>query len=234
MKKRLIMIDNKTFSVIITTYRRYDTLGQVIQGWLDNNPDQLWVIDNKSGYKLEERHKGKVVLFSMPIDLTTRVDYAFAMLTEGDFVVLADDDAVVAPGFLEDMYNGWKKVGGGIVGVIGRQFTSDRYIKCKHFRAEKIIEPARTGSIGIIYITPREYLGFDTRGMETIDDDLFWLMNKHPEVPKHIIPTKKYRNLLTGNDADCLFHASQSERKIRNGCYQKYYFENYKPFNKLY
>ena len=228
------MIDNKSFSVIITTYRRYDTLGEVIQSWLNDNPDQLWVIDNKSGYKLEERHKDKVVLFSMPIDLTTRVDYAFAMLTEGDFIVLADDDAVVSPGFLEDMYNGWKEVGGGIVGVIGRQFTSDQYIKCKHFRAEKITEPIRTGGIGVIYISPREYLGFDTRGMETIDDDLFWLMNKHPEVPKHVIPTKRYRNLPTGSDADCLFHASLSERKIRDGCYQKYYLKSYRPFGRIY
>jgi len=228
------MIDGKTFSVIITTYRRYNTLGEVIQGWLDNNPDQLWVIDNKSGYKLEERHKGKVVLFSMPIDLTTRVDYAIGMLTEGDFVVLADDDAVVEPGFLEDLYNGWEEVGGGIVGVIGRQFTSDQYKKCKHYRAEKIAEPVRTGSIGIIYMTPREYLGFDTRGMETIDDDLFWLMNKHPSILKHVIPTKKYKNLPTGSDTDCLFHAPPKERNIRNDCYRKYYLKSYKPFGRIF
>lgn len=227
------MLDGKSFSVIITTYRRYDTLGEVIQSWLDNNPDQLWVVDNKSGYKLEERHKDKVVLFSMPIDLTTRVDYAFAMLTEGDFIVLADDDAVVEPGFLEDMYNGWKEVGGGIVGVIGRRFTSDQYIKCKHFRAEKIIKPVKTDSIGIIYVTPREYLGFDTRGMATIDDDLFWLANIHPEVPKHVVPSNKWRNLRTASDGECLFHASPAQRKIRDDCYRKYYLKNYKPLEKI-
>jgi len=227
------MVDNKTFSVIITTYRRYDTLSDVIQGWLNNNVDQLWVIDNSNKFKLRTEHVGKVVLFSMPIDLTTRVDYSFATLTDGDFVICADDDAVVQSGFVEDMYNGWKKVGGGIVGVIGRQFTSETYMKCKHFRANKISEPVRTGSIGIIYVSPREYFGFDTRNMETIDDDMWWLMNKRPDVPKHVVPSNKWISLPTGSDKNCLFHAPPSERQIRQDCYYKYYMKNYKPYNKI-
>lgn len=229
------MRDGKSFSVIVTTYRhqRYQTLPSVIDGWLANDPDQLWVIDNKGQYDIGKR-VGKIVLFRMPIDLQTRVDYAFAMLTDGDFVILADDDAVPEPGLIDDLYEGWKKVGGGIVGLIGRQFTSEIYMECKHFRAEKIEEPVRTGSIGIIYMTPREYLGFDTRGMATIDDDMYWLMNKHPEVPKHVIPTKKYRNLPTGSDKECLFHAPTEQRKIRQECYQKYYLKNYKPYGRIY
>ena len=225
------MFDGHSFSVIITTYRRYDTLGSVIQGWLNNSPDQLWVIDNNSKYQLNVDHMNAgVKLFSMPMDFKTRPDYALATLTDGDFIIFADDDAIPEPGFIEDLYNGWKMVG-GIVGVIGRQFTSDEYIKCKHYRAEKIASPVRTGSIGIIYMTPRDYICFDTRGMHRIDDDLWWLMKCFPRATKHVIPTKKYVNLSTGSDSGCLFHAGEKERKIRQDCYFNYYTEFYKPFN---
>ena len=229
------MIDRYKVSVIITTYRRYDTLGEVIQGWVDNKPDQLWVIDNCSKYKLEERHKGKATLFSMPLDLTTRVDYAFAMLTDGDLILLADDDFVARSGLLEDLYNGWKKVGGGIVGLCGRTFHGPLYKgNTKWHSSLKITEPVRTGSLGVAYFTPRKYLGFDTKGMETIDDDLYWLMHQCTDEPKHVIPTKKFENLPTCGDKDCLFHASPAQRKIRDSKYREYYLANYKPYGRTY
>ena len=225
----------KTTSVIITTYRRYDTLLEVIDGWLLNNPDQLWVIDNGGGYKVESKHYGKVNIFNMPIDLTTRVDYAFAMLTDGDFVCLADDDAVPKPGLLKDFYDGWHEVGGGIVGPIGRTFHGVRYKQdTHHYRSTKISKPVRTGSLGVMYFSPRQYLGFDTRGMETIDDDLYWLMNIHPTVPKHVIPTKNYYDLPTCNDDKCLFHAPVEQRNIRDAKYKEYYLKNYAPYGKIY
>jgi len=228
------MIDEYKISVIVTTYRRYGTLGEVIQGWVDNKPDQLWVIDNCSTYKLEERHKGKATLFSMPLDLTTRVDYAFAMLTDGHLILLADDDFVALPGLLEDLYRGWKQVG-GIVGLCGRTFHGPLYKgDTKWYSSLRVTEPTRTGSLGVAYFTPREYLGFDTKGMETIDDDLYWLMNKCPEVPKHVIPTKKFRNLPTCEDKNCLFHAPLDQRKIRDRKYKKYYLANYEPYKKIY
>ena len=228
------MIDGKKISVIVTTYRRYDTLGEVLQGWVDNEPDQLWVIDNSNKYRLEGRHYGKVTLFSMPIDLTTRIDYAFASLTDGDLVLLADDDFVAEPGLIEDLYNGWKSVG-GIVGLCGRTFHGPNYKgDTKWYSSLKVTELQRTGSLGVAYFTPREYLGFDTRGMDTIDDDLFWLMNQCPKVPKHVVPTKKFRNLETCEDADCLFHAPKVQRDIRDSRYREYYLKNYKPYGKIY
>jgi len=229
------MIENKKISVIITTYRRYDTLDEVIRGWVLNNPDQLWVIDNKNKYKLSEEFKNKVVLFSMPIDLTTRVDYAFSMLTDGDLIFLADDDFVPDTGFLEEIYHGWKSVGGGIVGLCGRTFHGENYKgDTKWYSALKISKPIRVGLLGVGYFSPREYLGFDTRGMETIDDDAYWLMNKYPRIQKHVVPTTKFRNLPTCEDNDCLFHAPKEQREIRNLKYREYYLKHYKQYQLMY
>lgn len=222
-------------SVIITTYRRYQSLTDVISGWVSNSPYQLWVIDNKAGYKLPEKLKNNVTIFSMPIDLTTRVDYAFAMLTDGDFIMLADDDFVPLPGLLNDLYDGWQQSNDGIVGLCGRTFHGENYKSdTKWYSSLTIKSPVRTGSLGVGYFTPRKYLGFDTKGMETIDDDLYWLMNIHPKVPKFVVPTNRFYNLPTCEDSQCLFHAPKEQRLIRDAKYRAYYLKNYKPENLIY
>ena len=225
------MIDNKTFSVLITTYRRFDTLDEVISGWLKQPVEQVWVLDNSGSFRTKLKDE-RLKIWSLPLNCGTRIDYAIANVTDGDFVVLGDDDAVVEPGFLEDLYRGWEQVGGGIVGVIGRIFTNEEYMKCKWCSALKIDKPIKTGSIGVIYFSPRQHFQFDTRGMDTINDDIYWLMEKCSDVPKHVIPTKKFRNLPTASDKGCLFHAPPILRTIRYDYFRKWYKEKYKPFGR--
>ena len=200
------MIDGRTVSAIITTYRRYATLDEVVASWLAPPVAQLWVLDGGAGYKPRVMADPRLLVFLMPADLGTKMDYAFALLTEGDLVCLADDDIVVSPGFLPDLERcGAER--GGIVGVIGRTFHGPVYWgQTKFFRASDLLEPARVGFVGCIYLAPRELFGVDVRGAL--------------ELPRRMVLVTKHgqnTNLLKRGKAHPVFTA---EEKLRLDAYR--------------
>lgn len=210
-------------SVIVMTYRRLLSLERILQAWLAQTPD-VWLVDssNKFTTDLPIHH----VRFSP--DPGSKIYHATALLTEGDFVVKACDDILPKPGLLDDLIEGWRTVKGGIVGVHGRKFPGPNYYKdAIPVVANRISSPQKVGFVGNILLTPREYLAFDLRGCLTPIEDLFWQMNCYPDVPKWVIPTKRYINLPESNEKNCLFHNSEA-RKIREKFYREYYLRNYK------
>lgn len=215
------MIEGKTISVIITTYRRYLTLDRVIAGWLDQPADQVWVLDG--GGKYRTRHQDpRLVLFNLPVDLGTKMDYAFALLTEGDLVCLADDDLVVKPGLLEDLYSVWK-LKTGIVGLLGRTFHGPVYWgNTMFYRASLLAEPQRVDFCGVVYFASRDLFGFDLRGLPRNCDDLWWQMKVHPYVPKHVAATAKYENLPVASDSTAMYKNPELRRQ-REEFYKTYY-----------
>ena len=217
------MIGKNTFTVIITTYRRFENLDTILEAWKKQPVEEVWLIDGSGQFK--PKTPG-IVLFSMPRDFGTRMDYSFATLT--DFIILADDDVLPLPGFTQDLFNGWYNVKGGIVGIIGRQFKGPDYKKNTLFCASnKISSPVQTDFVGVVYFSPRKYFGFDTKGMHNNCDDLWWTAKVMRKVPKFVVPTKNYRNLPTASDGGCMFH-NPEYRAIRQKFYEEIYNEFYK------
>jgi len=209
-------------SVVVMTCRRLSNLERILQAWLAQTPD-VWLVDSSSEFmtELPIHH----VRFSP--DPGSKIWHATALLTEGDFVVKACDDALPEPDFLDDLIKGWQKVKGGMVGIYGRKFLGPSYYKnTKHVIANRISSPQKVGFIGNVTLTPRQYLAFDLKGCLTPFEDIFWHMKAFPGVPKWIIPTRRYTNLPESNDKNCLFRNSEA-RKIREKFYREYYLKNY-------
>jgi len=209
-------------SVVITTYRRLENIERILAAWLLQTRD-VWLADSSGKFKtkLPINH----VRFSP--DPGSKAWHAVALLTEGDFVIKACDDVLPEPGFIDDLIKGWHVVKGGMVGIYGRRFKGPSYYgNTASVAANKILAPQRVGFIGNTTLAPRQYLAFDLKGCATPLEDIFWHMKAFPEVPKWIIPTKRYANLPESHDKNCLFF-NKSARKIREDFYREYYLKNY-------
>lgn len=204
------------------TYRRLSSLEKILCAWLEQTSD-VWLVDSSDKFttKLPIHH----VRFSP--DPGSRSWHAVALLTEGDFVIKACDDILPTSGLLDDLIRGWQSVKGGMVGVYGRKFLGPSYYKnARPTAANEISSPQEVGFVGNILLSPRQYLAFDLKGCLTPIEDFFWQMKAFPEVPKWVIPTKRYVNLPESHDKSCLFF-NKTARKIREEFYRKYYLKNY-------
>jgi len=231
------MIEGRTFSVIVTNYRERGSLRAIIEKWLMTSADEVILADCSGALvgdsyfrtilpKAEPRFR----MVSFTHDFGTKTDYALALLTQGDFVILGDDDVMPSDSFVDDLYNGWKEVGGGLIGVIGRTFHGVKYKgDTKFYSALLIDKPVRVGFVGVVYFAERKFFGFDPRGLKSNNvDDLFWCMEVFPEVPKYVVPVKSFMNLPEASDKDCMFH-NPVLKKERQDYYEKMYKKNYLP-----
>jgi hypothetical protein len=224
------MICGKRISVLVTTCARYTTLLEVMKGWLgQSGVDDLWLLD--CGGKLPSSLHGgwgRSVIWTLPLDPGTKTDYVMALLTEGDIIILADDDVLVDKGFVQDLYNCWA-VEGGIIGIIGRTFHGPTYWGgTRFYRASLVSLPTRVGFAGVICMAGRELFGFDVRGCPRNCDDLWWQMKIHPDVPKHVAPTKRYKNLRVASDGTAMYKQPKLSVQ-REAFYREHYLKTYAP-----
>jgi glycosyltransferase involved in cell wall biosynthesis len=219
------MIDGKKISVIITTYCRYGTLDAIIGGWLAQPAEEVWVLDGGGKFKAKAEG-GRLLVFNLPRDLGTKMDYAFALLTDGDLVCLADDDLLPSPGFLEDLYAAWKQKG-GIVGTLGHTFQGPVYrANTTFFRGDLVPAATRVDFCGVVLLAAREVFGFDVRGCPRNCDDLWLAMKAHPELPKHVVATKRFKNTMAAIDGTAMYRDPKL-RGQRQDFYREYYIKNY-------
>lgn len=227
------MINQLSLSAIITTYRRMDTIGDVCRAWLTQPADQVWLIDGSGGKARKQLGKGvmecnRFEYWPLHRDHGTRTDYAMAHLTDGDIIILADDDVVPEEGFTEQLWKGMSATEADIVGIIGRTFHGPRYYHdTKYCRADAIREPVRVGFVGVVCMARRYMFGFDTRGMGRNIDDLWWQMEHFPDATKMVIPTKAYRDLPSAKHG--MFHDRGELHKQREHFYRECYEEHYAP-----
>lgn len=221
-------------SVLITTYRRFKNLKTIFKAWLRQPVDQVWIINGNPKVKLDWGRPPQSMVINMPCDLGTKMDYGFALLTEGDLIILADDDVVPLPGFVPDLFQGWKQVGGGIVGILGRTFHGPTYWgETKFYRASLIQAPVRVGFCGVVYFAPRNLFGFDVRGLPRNCDDLWWQMKIFPDVTKHVVPTVAYKNLPEAGDASAMYKQPHL-RAQRETFFREHYMKSYAPEGRIY
>ena len=221
-------IDGKTITVIITTYQRFENLNAILQAWKNEPVEEVWLIDGSGEFKPKV---DGIMLFSMPRDFGTRRDYSLATLVDTDFIILADDDVLPKPGFVSDLYNGWKETEGGIIGIIGRTFHGPVYRKTTTFYKSNCIgKTVKTDFVGVVCFSERNLFGFDTKGMHNNCDDLWWQMKVYPRVPKYVVPTRKYTDLPEATDQSSMWH-NHEYAEIRQRFYAEYYNKNYKHCN---
>jgi len=222
------MISEKTFSVLITTRapERRTTIGEVVGAWAAQTADQVWLLN--CGAPLPAMKGARV--FNLPVDPGTRTDYSMALLTTGDFVVLADDDVVVGHGFLEALFQGWQEAGArGLVGIIGRTFQGSTYWgETTFFRASLLDRPVRVGFVGVVILAPRELMAFDARGCPRNCDDLWLAMKTWPDEPKHVVPVHPYRNLAEAKGKSAMYR-DPALREQRQQFYGDHYLKTYAP-----
>lgn len=206
-------------SVVISTYRRLKNLDRILEAWLFQTPD-VWLADSSRTFNTNRpiHH----VRFNP--DPGNKARHAVALLTDGDFIIKADDDVLPEPGLVETFleYSGL-----GILGIMGRTFHGPKYYgETRVIRAREINAPARVDMVGILTFSPRRYLAFDLRGCLTSVEDLFWHMKVYPHIEKYVIPTEAYEQLPESDDPGCLFR-NKKARAEREAFYSKYYRMHY-------
>jgi len=203
-------------SVVISTYRRLESLERILKAWLFQTPD-VWLADSSGKFKTElPIHH---VRFSPDPGNKTR--HAVALLTDGDYVIKADDDVIPKPGLIDAFIEHHDLC--GILGLMGRTYEGPKYYgNTTPVRAREISEPKRVDMVGIVTFAPRNCLPFDLRGCKSSIEDIFWHNKVFPQVPKYVIPTDKYKQLPESNDKQCLFK-SKAARIERQAFYEKYY-----------
>lgn len=218
------MLNGKTVSVLIQTYRRRDTIVGVCNAWLAEPVDEVILVDCSSPRCRVDILDGRFNHVHFWNDTGNRSRHAIALLSKGDVVIQADDDVLPHNGFAQDLVDGWGSCG-GIVGIIGREFSGPNYKKDGHFcRASEIAKPKRVSFVGVVYCSGREALAFDMRDMKTPINDLYWCVEAFPELPKHVIPTTKYDNLECSSETSCLFKnplATKSRQKYYEKVWKK-------------
>lgn len=213
-----------TVSVLITTYHlaRREALASVVRAWHSEPVEQVWVLNGGERWESPEpAGLDRFALFNMPVDLGNGMDYAFAALTSGDHIILADDDFLPAPGLVEDFNT--HRDGADILGIIGRCFHGPRYRGDTTFhRANSVEALTPVDFVGVCCYAGREMFGFDTRGMHRNCDDLWWQMRVHPMASKAVIPTDKYRNLPTCSGPSSMF-SDKALWDARQSFYEEHY-----------
>lgn len=225
-----MIADSNNVSVIITTYRRLDSIAKVVTAWLAQPVRHVWVVDGSGGKALDRigpiSADPRFEYWPLWKDHGTRTDYALAHLTDGDHVILADDDLVPLEGFVDELMAGMHDTKADIAGVMGRTFHGKSYYgQSRHYRADNVLHPIRVGFCGVAFVARRELFGFDTRGMTRNVDDLWFQMKEHPSASKWVVPTKAYRDLPCSRTG--MFHDRGKLRKQREEFYAKYYSRNY-------
>jgi len=146
-------------------------------------------------------------------------------MTEGDYVIKADDDLKPLPGLVADFLRCNVE---GVLGIHGRTFHGpDYYADTKMLSCKHIQVATKVDFLGLITFTPRQYLGFDLRGCESAIEDLYWLNWYNHDVQKWVIPTHNFEQLPASRDAERLCGNKQA-RIVRRAFYKQCWEQFYK------
>lgn len=221
--------DAQTHSVLITTYHpgREPSIYGVVRAWLQQPVSQVWLLDGGGHVRAPELHKvaqndDRFLYWKMPMDFKTRTDYGVALLTDGDLIWCADDDLVPEAGFVQTFGHFMAaQPGPCFAGVIGRVFEHSEYRACTFYSSDKVTEPKAVGFAGVCNVAPRCLYGFDTRGMQRNQDDLWHQIKCFPGTPKYVVPTKAYKNLPCSDNHTAMFKGDSALRKSREDFYRR-------------
>ena len=219
-------------TIIITTYRRKSHIRQIANSWLLQCPN---VIIANGGDPIEHLQPEIHQHLYNP-DPGNKIRFSSALLSDTPYILMADDDVMPLPGLLDDFISHYKAFINRtdlmfypILGIIGRQMTNPVYWKWGFVKASKLIKPVETDFVGVLYFTHRENIIMDLSNFtHRAIDDLNWQLVEMPNVPKYVISTKNYQNILElCNDSKSIFKTPES-REVREAFWKKHYKEEKK------
>jgi len=218
-------------SVIITTYHpgRRGVLDEIARAWLEQPVDQVWVLNSGAQWLPPPPVGGDVrfQIFNLPLDLGNGADYCFALMTSGDYVILADDDMVPLDGFVGRFLEHSDKA--DILGVMGRIFRGPKYRRDTFpVRGDSVGDShVAVDFVGVCTFCRREHFGFDVRGLFPVlrnCDDLWWQMKKMPGLSKAVIPLAGlYRDLKEVCKGPTSMFKNIDLRQSRQDFYERHY-----------
>jgi len=211
-------------SVVVVTYRRLDRLGEILQAWLNETPD-VWLCDcSKEGFKTDLPIK---IVRAWP-DPGNKIRHAVATLTEGDYVIKADDDLKPLPGLVADFKEWVRLLPDSVIGIYGRNFNGpDYYRDTVQVGGKHITGAVQVDFLGLITCSPRQYLGMDLQGCDSSIEDLYWLNWYNAKVKKWVFQTNKFEQFPSSRDPERLC-ANKAARAIRRAFYKQCYERFYK------
>jgi len=218
-------------SVLITGYHpeRLKHSERIANAWLKQPVEQVWYLDNSGGvgkqYVSGIKDK-RFTYWPLPLDFQCKVDYGVASLTEGDWIIFADDDIVPTEGFVEDLLFWANKTAPSFVGTNGRKATAPIYRKCKWAGAKHVTQPVEVDVVGVIYMAHRDHCHFDVRGMHPVMDD-FHHMLAYLDVKKYVVPTKAFVNLPTCSGPTAMY-SSATRKQQRMEMFEKLYNKHWR------
>lgn len=223
------MNQKERVSVVIVTYRRLQRLESILRAWLDQTPD-VWLCDcSYEGFLHGDLRREGVLpikyIRAFP-DPGNRIRHAIATITQGDFVIKADDDILPMPGLIDDFREYAAEFKDSILGIHGRLFSGPDYYKDTIMITGKGIKrPQAVDFLGVLTFSPRQFLPMDLRGCETPIEDLWWGNIMYPGVPKIVIPSNKYESMSESKDPERLC-ANKNAREMRQKFYLDYCYES--------
>lgn len=180
-------------SVVVTTYKRYDSLNDILRAWLSQKHVTEVILAN-GGKFFKTELPIKQHLFTP--DYGNKIRFFSARLCENDFIILADDDIIPKEGLVSDMLDAQKQSNSFFVGVMGKRFDADEYMDCSHFRADAVDKITNVDFVGVCYLTHSSVLNSNNFNPLHIPhraiDDLFFQCNIFKQVKKSVLKTDKY------------------------------------------
>lgn len=216
------------FSVVITTHpARFRTIVQVVEAWLKiKEVDDIILAVGGLAENLLEAIPESVKIHSYDPDPGNKIRFASGKLALNDAIILADDDVIPKPGLIDDYMEARAKAPVRDIpffGILGKKFDDPKYLKCTHYRADKIDRVQEVGFVGVMYFIDSCKLNFTMYNLDHVAiDDLYWQLIEFPDTKKYVFPTKNYEDLWpTCNDETAIFK-NMDNRKVRQDFYSKY------------
>ena len=218
-----------TVSVVVVTCRRLARLGEILEAWLRETPD-VWLCDcSEAGFQTTLPVK---IVRAVP-DPGNKIRHAVALLTSGDLVIKADDDAMPLPGLAADFARNLEKHGEAIYGIHGRTFHGrDYYHNTRLIGAKAIAATTPVDFVGVVTAAPRPLLPMDLRDCATEVEDLYWQMARYTAAKEFVIRTNRFHHLRESKDAGRLC-GTKASREVRNTWYERWYVRTYRPHDRV-
>lgn len=202
-----------SISVIITVWRRFKYLPEIISGWCAQ-ADELIIWDNSGNFKTHGIADNVLVINSSR-NLGDPAKFQAVTLAKNDWVIIADDDVLPKPGLVSELRDAIQKLShylweDRIFGYFGRMLLPHSYRESPTIQGTDIKTVTEVPWIGQLYFGHRSNFIFDSPyWISSILSDLYWiqyLREKKGERPQIcILPSQIYKQTDECRDKNSIY-----------------------------
>jgi hypothetical protein len=182
------MTESGKISVVFVLWKRIKDFEDILKVWL-KEVDQVIVLDNSGGFKTDL----DVLVLSSNQNLNSKWRFMVCQLCRNDTVILSDDDIFPKPGIAKDLLRFYD--GKNVTGIMGKQFTGDKYYDSTGVRSNLITQPTKVDYLcSNLVLTSRKNCLVDCRDIPlSLMDDWWW--EHELKLDLLVVPTDKWESL---------------------------------------